>query len=306
MFLEEDFWSTWIQSIPVLELSRGRRFRPELKEAFFEYLGLSRHAKVLDVGCGPGTFTRYLARYVEPPGLIWGVDKDRVFVDYARRKAEEEGISGYVKYAVADALALPFDEGTFDAVTSYTLIEHVPDPEALVREMIRVCEPGGTVSVMGVLAVEPKFKPPQDPLDRRIEELFRKLQTAIEPLKEKHHVGRGLPIERVPELFDRLGLKEIRISGFYTPFCIDDARYPREERERMLLEEFTKPIEDFVLKLLKAFPDRFREGSPACAEAEELLRLIWVRHKRRLRELRAGVKRWEIQENPSLIVSGRK
>jgi len=304
--LGDDFWSTWVQPIPVLELSRSRRFRPELKEAFFEYLGLSQHAKVLDVGCGPGTFTRYLARYIEPPGLIWGVDRDKVFIEYARRKAEEEGINGYVKYAVADALALPFNEGAFDAVTSYTLIEHVPDPEALVREMIRVCRPGGTVSVMGVLAMEPKHKPPQDPLDRKIEELLRKLRKAIEPLEEAHHVGGGLPIEEVPKLFERLGLVEIRISGFYTPFCIDDARYSLAEKERILREEFTEPIEDFVSKLLEAFPEEFGEGSPARAEAEELVRLVRERQKRRLRELRAGVRRWAIEGRPSLIVSGRK
>jgi len=308
MRLEDDFWSTWVQPIPVLELSRSRRFRPELKEAFFEYLGLSPHAKVLDVGCGPGTFTRYLAQYIKPPGLIRGIDRNRAFIEYARRRAEEEGISGHVKYIVADALALPFAEGAFDAVMSYTLIEHVPDPEALVREMVRVCGRGGTVSVMGVMAMEPKHEhePPQDLLDRRIEELLGKLRKAIESLEEAHHVGRGLPIERVPELFERLGLVEIRISGFYTPFCIDDARYPLEEKERILREEFTKPIENFVSKLLEAFPEEFREGSPARAEAEELLRLVRERQERWLRELRAGKHRWVIEEGPSLVVNGRR
>ena len=306
MHLGNDFWSTWVQPIQVLESSRSRRFRPELKEAFFEYLGLFEHARVLDVGCGPGTFTRYLARYIEPPGLIWGVDRDRTFIEYARRRAEERGISGYVKYAVADALELPFDDGAFDSVTSYTLIEHIPDPEALIREMARVCRAGGTISVMGVLAMEPKHGAPRDPLDRRIEELFRKLREAIKPLEEAHHVGKGLPIEEVPRLFERLGLVEIRISGFYTPFCLDDARYPLTEKERILREELTEPIERFVSRLFEAFPDEFGEGSPARAEAEELLRLVRERYERRLHELRAGVRRWTIQERPSLIVSGRK
>ena len=48
------------------------------------------------------------------------------------------------------------------------------------------------------------------------------------------------------------------------------------------------------------------EGSPARAEAEELFRLVRERQERRLRELRAGVRRWAIEGRPSLIVSGRK
>ena len=48
------------------------------------------------------------------------------------------------------------------------------------------------------------------------------------------------------------------------------------------------------------------EDSPARAEAEELVRLVHERQERRLRELRAGVRRWTIEGRPSLIVSGRK
>jgi len=101
---------------------------------------------------------------------------------------------------------------------------------------------------------------------------------------------------------------EIRIFGFYTPFCIDDARYPLKEKERILLEKFTEPIENFASKLLETFPEEFSIGSPARAEAEELLRLVRKRHKRerRLRELKAGKHRWMIEERPSLVVSGRR
>jgi ubiquinone/menaquinone biosynthesis C-methylase UbiE len=306
MHVRDDFWSSWVQTILVLESSRSRRFRPELKEPFFEYLGLFEYARVLDVGCGPGTFARYLARYIKPPGLIWGIDRDRTFIEYARRRAEKRGVSGYMKYAVADALALPFDDGTFDSVTSYTLIEHAPNPEVLVREMARVCKPGGTISVMAVLSVESEHGLLRDPFDRRIEELFRKFRKAIEPLEEAYHVGRGLPIEEIPRLFERLSLVEIRISGFYTPFCLDDARYPLAEKERILREELTEPTEGFVSRLFEAFPEEFGEGSPARAEAEELLRLVRERCERRLHELRSGVRRWTVEGRPSLIVSGRK
>ncbi|MDI6741037.1 MAG: methyltransferase domain-containing protein, partial [Candidatus Edwardsbacteria bacterium] len=148
---DSTFWSTWMQSPQVLDLSRRRRFTPELKELFFSSLGLTAHSKMLDVGCGPGTFARFLARYIEPPGLVFGLDKDGNFIAHARKQAESEHVSDRVRYYVDDALILPFENDAFDAVVSYTVIEHIPDTARFISEQIRVCKPGGTVAAMGVM-----------------------------------------------------------------------------------------------------------------------------------------------------------
>ncbi len=58
------FWSNWIQPPEVLDGSRRRRFRPALVEHFRDLLGIAADARVLDVGCGPGTLTRFVAKHV--------------------------------------------------------------------------------------------------------------------------------------------------------------------------------------------------------------------------------------------------
>lgn len=95
-----------------------------------------RAARVLDVGGGPGyfaaAFARAGARYV-------GVEPDAGELT-ARGPATGELVRG-------SGLALPFPDGTFDLTFSSNVLEHVPDPEAMAAEMLRVTAPGGVVVI---------------------------------------------------------------------------------------------------------------------------------------------------------------
>lgn len=137
-------WST-VQSAEVLEESRAYRFQPEWRPLLLQFLGLAPGMHVLEVGCGPGTLAPYLAEAITP-GRVTGVDLDAGFIARARKKAALAGVTN-VEYVVADAYHLPFPDDTFDAVTSYTTLGVLKDPEKALGEMIRVCRPGGTVSV---------------------------------------------------------------------------------------------------------------------------------------------------------------
>lgn len=136
---------TEIQTIRDLEQSRAMRFRPELLPALLDYFGLTRGMEVLDVGCGPGTMALYFSEGVAP-GRVTGIDLEKAFIRHAARKAKRARISN-VSFRVGDAYHLPFGKETFDAVVSYTSVGVLTDPEKAVREMIRVCRPGGTVSL---------------------------------------------------------------------------------------------------------------------------------------------------------------
>jgi SAM-dependent methyltransferase len=93
-------------------------------------------ASVLDVGGGPGyfadAFTSAGARYA-------GVDPD------AGELTARGGVAGNTMRA--SGLCLPFANGAFDLTYSSNVLEHVPDPEGMVAEMVRVTRPGGTVVV---------------------------------------------------------------------------------------------------------------------------------------------------------------
>jgi SAM-dependent methyltransferase len=118
------------------------------KRLSYERMQVSAGASVLDVGCGPATDTLTLAAIVGPRGHVAGVDQDAQMVAEADRRAAEAGVSDRVKHHRADAAALPFADGRFDAVRSERLFLHLPDPGAALREMIRVARSGGRVVVV--------------------------------------------------------------------------------------------------------------------------------------------------------------
>jgi SAM-dependent methyltransferase len=108
------------------------------------YLGAGE--KVLDVGCGLGQLTRSIARLVNPGGAVIGVECSADQLAAARSLADQAGEVGLVDFreGAADCLPLQADEwGTFDLAHARFLLEHVPDPIAVVREMVRAVRPGG-------------------------------------------------------------------------------------------------------------------------------------------------------------------
>jgi len=118
-----------------------------LFEKYAAQLDLPRAARVLEIGCGTGAATRTLARRPDFHGKALGVDQSPAFIEAARRLAREEGVANRVEFQVGDAHALDLPDAAFDAVIAHTLISHVTDPPAVLREMTRVVRPGGTVAV---------------------------------------------------------------------------------------------------------------------------------------------------------------
>jgi demethylmenaquinone methyltransferase/2-methoxy-6-polyprenyl-1,4-benzoquinol methylase len=97
-------------------------------------------ALALDLGCGTGDLSRELAR--QEARIVVGADFVPQMLAAARDRTAARGT---VVFAVADALALPFADTTFDCVTSGFLVRNVADAEHAFREMRRVLKPGGRV-----------------------------------------------------------------------------------------------------------------------------------------------------------------
>ena len=84
-----------------------------------------QHRKCLEVGCGRGLFQDLVVNYT-------GVDLSSAVAHLLHKP-----------FVACDATRLPFENGSFDAVWSVTVLEHVPDPQAALEEMRRVLKPGG-------------------------------------------------------------------------------------------------------------------------------------------------------------------
>ncbi|MFR9730419.1 methyltransferase domain-containing protein [Saccharopolyspora sp. MS10] len=119
---------------------RSHRWRTAENSAAYLLADLAPGTSVLDVGCGPGTITRDFAARVSP-GRVTGVDNAAAVVAGASAEAPANA-----EFRVADVYALPFPDGSFDVVHAHQVLQHLTDPVAALREMRRVCRPGGIVA----------------------------------------------------------------------------------------------------------------------------------------------------------------
>jgi SAM-dependent methyltransferase len=130
------------------EQRRLSRLNDLLNEASLRELGLRGGELVLDMGSGIAQFTRAMARAAGPAGRIIGVERDPAQLEEARRQAAAAGETLLVELRQGDALDPPLraeEWGTFDLVHARYLLEHVPDPLAVVRTLARAARPGGRI-----------------------------------------------------------------------------------------------------------------------------------------------------------------
>ena len=103
-------------------------------------------AKILDVGCGIGGTSRYLAKKFGPATSVTGITLSSAQVERATQLAKERNIPN-AQFQVMDALDLKFEDNSFDVVWACESGEHMPDKKRYVEEMARVLKPGGRIVI---------------------------------------------------------------------------------------------------------------------------------------------------------------
>lgn len=121
-----------------------------------EMLAVREGDQVIDVGCGPGNYTRHLAR-AAGTGLTIGLDASEAMVAAAAKRGGGENLA----YLRGDACALPFDDESFDAACSVGVIHMIDEPLVALGEMVRVLAPGGRLLVLASCARRERRRPPR-------------------------------------------------------------------------------------------------------------------------------------------------
>ena len=116
----------------------------------YQKLRIGPGTKVIDVGCGAGRHS--FEAYRRGADVIAFDQNAEELADVdtmlqAMGQAGEAPKSAKAQVVVGDALALPYPDGTFDAVIASEILEHIPDDDAAIAELIRVLRPGGTLAV---------------------------------------------------------------------------------------------------------------------------------------------------------------
>ncbi|MEJ2679633.1 MAG: methyltransferase domain-containing protein [Gemmatimonadota bacterium] len=130
-------------------LSRDYATRTAERQAAFVLPYLRPGIRLLDVGCGPGSITVGLARAVAP-GHVTGIDHDDAHVEAARALASRHGVAN-VTFQSGDALALSFQDDTFDAAFENNVFTHLAEGAVqAAAEIRRVLKPGGFLAARDV------------------------------------------------------------------------------------------------------------------------------------------------------------
>mmetsp|Transcript_13780 Transcript_13780/g.38065 ORF Transcript_13780/g.38065 Transcript_13780/m.38065 type:complete len:388 (-) Transcript_13780:37-1200(-) len=99
---------------------------------------------VLDVGCGFGGTSRYLAKSLGESSKVTGITLSPKQVQRGTELAKEQGVAERTEFRVMDALDMEFEDNSFDIMWACESGEHMPDKKKYINEMMRVLKPGGT------------------------------------------------------------------------------------------------------------------------------------------------------------------
>ncbi len=99
----------------------------------------SKDKTILEIGCGRGGFSNYLARIPHKPSRIYACDYSETAIEIAKNKYNAKTII----WEQQDIMNMNFDIASFDVVISCETIEHIPNPALAIKELHRVLKPGG-------------------------------------------------------------------------------------------------------------------------------------------------------------------
>jgi len=130
-------------------LDSGYRRRIQPPEQLIERSGIKRGMHVLDLGCGSGAFTPFIARTVGVKGKVYALDVQADMLKQLERKLskpENRDIRN-IKLIEGNAYELPFENNSLDLVNMVTVLQEIPDRDRALQEVRRVLKRGGFLAV---------------------------------------------------------------------------------------------------------------------------------------------------------------
>ena len=298
-------WSKYVQNPAFLEATRMTLFDPDTRDVLIKWTGIKSGMRVLDVGCGTGALTFYLAEGVSGCEFV-GLDIDERFIAIANDKKEEYAKSGNsFTFMTGDALKLPFDNASFGAVVSHTFLTNVSDPHLALREMMRV---GRTLSpVTSITAQSFENIPAHHGFYTKKHlvyleewaELFLKLYTAYEEVLPRKDYLLGCEPLLVPKLFSDVGMWDIRMHSLGRGYSLSNAAIEDSAKRQYIELSYEAELEQLdAFYELEAFREKITDK-----EAERFRELMTLRRDLLLAECGENAI-WEWYGGAALVMTG--
>jgi cyclopropane-fatty-acyl-phospholipid synthase len=186
--------------------SRGAQTLEEAQLAKLELIASKLHLqpgmRLLDVGCGWGSFAIHAARH---HGVsVLGVTISPAQAELARERVAAAGLSEQVEIRVADYRELP--SGSFDAIASIGMVEHVGEVQIDVyaRSLFELLAPGGLLLNHAIATLDPDHEP--------LEDIFSTRYVFPD--------GEPLPLSRIELALERAGFHTQHVEGFREDYAI--------------------------------------------------------------------------------------
>jgi ubiquinone/menaquinone biosynthesis C-methylase UbiE len=197
---------------------------------------------VLDVACGGGLVARAFAPRVRH---ATGIDVTPAMLEQARKSAAEQGL-GNTSWEQGDVTTLPYADGSFTIVATRFSFHHFVDAGAVLKEMVRVCAPGGRIVVADSCPSE----------DRAKAAAFNKLEL----LRDPSHT-RALPLSELKALFAAAGLGEPQVQFSEL----------RDEAKNLLARSYPNPgDEEKIFAMFRASASDDSLGIPVRLDGEAI------------------------------------
>lgn len=244
--------------------------------------------RALDVGSGVGHWGRLLQPFLAAGARVKGIDREAAWVEEGARRAAVAGLSNF-EYLQASADHLPFDDDTFDMVTCQTVLIHVPDLGAALREMVRVLRPGGLLAVAEPNTLSQAFTFSDLDFEAPIAHVTDRVRFFLTCQRGKQAVGGGNDMrgELLPRAFHDAGLDDIQV-------CLNDVAaflippYASARQQADVREEIDFAGRDFWIWSRDDTRRYFLAGGGTDAEFDVGWQAVMDEQRRRAQALREG------------------
>ena len=294
----EKMWSQFVQSSEELYESRALRFRNDNKDIWLNAMKILDGMSIIEIGCGGGILC-HMIKTCLPDTTVTGVDRDEGHIEFAAAKSKDLNID--CKFVTGDALALPFEDESFDACTSHTVIEHVENSK-FISEQYRILKTGGVISVLSVrtnLNVSPENWMPDNAEEV---ELLNKAWSVTGDFDKEHGIGSfGLEENELPAILEKAGFQHVSVNFIsLVPYAPDSADVSHELALRQINTNRVHALSS-MRKAINIAPDGLSEK-----EKSRLTELINQRFDDRVNMYLRGEKLWDIAASTVMVVTGYK